>query len=230
MTPDWKDINTYSFTKDLDRAGWAWEFLRRNQTYRADWERYKREGWDSWGTDPQAFYSYIADKYGVIKLQDPADDKPGFIFGIPRRVNSQLIGYQTSKHQFIEGQGGPNIYTAKGQWVTIPEGQVAVTFDMTIPLTPQVEFIKKLLLENQKSRSFKRPTLYRDKWSLYLRVLDAISLNETYHSVALVFYEETGDPQYKDEYDWGNTGSHKIRDIYKKQALPLTEGGYLSIL
>ncbi len=224
--PDWKDDAAYGFTGKLDQAGWAWEFLRRNEQYHADWERYAREGWESWGEDPQMFYSYIANTYGVSSLQDPAEDKPGFIFGIPRHVNNQLIGYQTSKYQFIEGQGGPSIYTAKGQWVTIPQGQVAVTFDMERPLDPQIKFIKKILKENQKLRKKKRPTLHRDNWTIYLRVLDARSVKASYNVITSVLYEVTGDIQLECDY----TGRHKVRDIYKNQALPLVQGGYLEIL
>ena len=30
----WRDRNSYSPLLDLDRSGWAWEFLRRNPDYR----------------------------------------------------------------------------------------------------------------------------------------------------------------------------------------------------
>ncbi len=35
--PDWRDPSTYDYTRHLTREGWAWEFLRRNPTYRATW-------------------------------------------------------------------------------------------------------------------------------------------------------------------------------------------------
>ena len=33
--PDWRDLSTYQYTRDLTREDWAWEFLRRNQDYAA---------------------------------------------------------------------------------------------------------------------------------------------------------------------------------------------------
>jgi hypothetical protein len=36
--PDWHCAEDYTFTKKLDNAGWAWEFLRRNPEYIHDWK------------------------------------------------------------------------------------------------------------------------------------------------------------------------------------------------
>jgi hypothetical protein len=41
--PDWKEPGAYGFTAALDRRGWAWEFLRRNADYRADYTAAKAE-------------------------------------------------------------------------------------------------------------------------------------------------------------------------------------------
>ncbi len=38
VAPDWRDPSAYSFTFNLSRERWAWEFLRRNPGYIADWE------------------------------------------------------------------------------------------------------------------------------------------------------------------------------------------------
>jgi hypothetical protein len=34
--PNWRNEEDYAFTENLTAAGWAWEFLRRNPEYRAD--------------------------------------------------------------------------------------------------------------------------------------------------------------------------------------------------
>ena len=31
--PDWRDAESYRHLLDLDRAGWAWDWLRRNPDY-----------------------------------------------------------------------------------------------------------------------------------------------------------------------------------------------------
>lgn len=33
--PDWRDADQYGYLTGLDRAGWAWEWLRRNPDYGA---------------------------------------------------------------------------------------------------------------------------------------------------------------------------------------------------
>jgi len=38
--PDWTDPHDYRFTADLSAAQWAWEFLRRNPRYRAEWTEF----------------------------------------------------------------------------------------------------------------------------------------------------------------------------------------------
>ena len=37
--PDWRSPGYVDALKDLDRAGFAWEFLRRNPAYRDDYDR-----------------------------------------------------------------------------------------------------------------------------------------------------------------------------------------------
>ncbi len=42
--PDWRSPRFAEALSRLDRAGFAWEFLRRNPDYRADYKRVVREG------------------------------------------------------------------------------------------------------------------------------------------------------------------------------------------
>jgi len=37
VPPDWRDPAAYAFVQELSRERWAWEFLRRNPDYVADW-------------------------------------------------------------------------------------------------------------------------------------------------------------------------------------------------
>ena len=37
--PDWRSPDYVEALKDLDRAGFAWEFLRRNPAYREEYDR-----------------------------------------------------------------------------------------------------------------------------------------------------------------------------------------------
>lgn len=37
--PDWRNAGAYTYTEKLTRAGWAWEFLRRNSAFQEDYAR-----------------------------------------------------------------------------------------------------------------------------------------------------------------------------------------------
>ena len=39
--PDWRKDEDYAYTKKLGNAGWAWEFLRRNDEYKKSWEAFR---------------------------------------------------------------------------------------------------------------------------------------------------------------------------------------------
>lgn len=41
--PDWRSESDAAAFNQLDRLGFAWEFLRRNKTYRAAYERFSRQ-------------------------------------------------------------------------------------------------------------------------------------------------------------------------------------------
>ncbi|MFN8680386.1 transcriptional regulator domain-containing protein [Paracoccus sp. P2] len=41
---NWRTPSAYRHVKDLPAAGFAWEYLRRNEDYRKDVERFNRTG------------------------------------------------------------------------------------------------------------------------------------------------------------------------------------------
>lgn len=43
MQPDWQNASTYEYTETLNLEGWAWEFLRRNPEYKAEWAEYLKK-------------------------------------------------------------------------------------------------------------------------------------------------------------------------------------------
>lgn len=49
-TPDWRLSSTADALNQLDRAGLAWEFLRRNPGYRKDYRRIDHDAADADGT------------------------------------------------------------------------------------------------------------------------------------------------------------------------------------
>lgn len=51
MPRDWRDDRTYDHFDTLDLSGLAWECLRRNERYRADYPQMRSDGGDAavWG-------------------------------------------------------------------------------------------------------------------------------------------------------------------------------------
>ena len=39
---DWRSPGAYQYTTRLDAAGFAWEYLRRNDAYRRDWQLHNK--------------------------------------------------------------------------------------------------------------------------------------------------------------------------------------------
>ena len=74
MRPNWKNDESYAFTEQLDRSGWAWEFLRRNPDYRADSLKYR------------SILSELIDEYGLYNDNGfQWDEDPRFMVEHPPR-------------------------------------------------------------------------------------------------------------------------------------------------
>jgi hypothetical protein len=56
--PDWRDVEQYRHLLDLDRAGWAWEWLRRRRDYIGD-DGDKNSGLDSSATSQPALIRQV---------------------------------------------------------------------------------------------------------------------------------------------------------------------------
>jgi hypothetical protein len=65
--PDWRHAESYQYTTELPRLAWAWEFLRRNPKYRAEWEA------ETAGKDPVRTRRRLPPALGtVVLLELPA--------------------------------------------------------------------------------------------------------------------------------------------------------------
>tara|TARA_R110001599_G_scaffold214247_5_gene412286 strand:- start:605 stop:1459 length:855 start_codon:yes stop_codon:yes gene_type:complete len=71
--PDWKKLEDYAYTDKLDGPGWAWEFLRRNENFIADYEAFKNGNLtDVNGKLPISFKDTQLENFGGIFFLEPS--------------------------------------------------------------------------------------------------------------------------------------------------------------
>ncbi|WP_456373820.1 transcriptional regulator domain-containing protein [Thiolapillus sp.] len=199
---DWKDPLAYAFCEQLTSAQWAWEFLRRNPDYQQEWQRF----WQTWQTleadygkppnrdfcawknDPRSWVpaSECADgecrvdadkvliecalgaRWGFHKFPpDPRDDDP---------VGEGRLSWRPQSEEAL-----PELSEVAA---TLMPEQMALVFDLSLPLRPQLDQARhQLQLEASRRRREqqlqpKRVSLLKDHWVTLLRILDASAAGE----------------------------------------------------
>ena len=61
--PDWRSKESYAYTMNLTRLGWAWEFLRRNPDFQADYRKAPQQCARALQGDLR--------RWGVLRADDP---------------------------------------------------------------------------------------------------------------------------------------------------------------
>jgi len=79
VVPDWLTDKPYTYTERLSGPQWAWEFLRRNVEFRADWRKaqleYGLSGYDPPVTMMMSQYDTpMLSKWGLLYCTTPNDD------------------------------------------------------------------------------------------------------------------------------------------------------------
>ena len=133
---DWRDARVYPRPWAGPKV-FAWEFLRRNAEYIADWERF---GWEpSDDDDARNQYYRMANKWGLDAFWDPSRGVGGQPLGIPGPY-----WLKDSARVSMPGAGSDHL-TTEGRLRT---GKVALSFDLKLPLAPQIksatEFLRRL--------------------------------------------------------------------------------------
>jgi hypothetical protein len=184
--PDWRDAAAYEIARSPRQ--WRWEFLRRRQDYREDWLKHYEpgvrealaiygdmplpEGVTSWEDHFSGFATFpdSAWKYGIAPLIDPS--RPCSEFELRQNAQGEHPYFLrfASRERFKEMQD---------------EGRVVVVFDLNRPLGEQLRKAKTGLKRAQDdlrggALDWRR---HEDKWSLYLRAIDARDAGETLESI-----------------------------------------------
>ena len=186
----WRNPEDYSFTEKLDLAGWAWEFLRRNRTYREEFDAevtklqqfgYPEECSPPTTLDPEDPEFCIPcrsheeiNRWGIVAWFNPDHEKPSGPLFIPANLGVGLLHL-----------GGPLVTPLDGikEWrhleLNLAPSRIATQFNLSRPLKPQFEWAFNYIKWHQDwlkrigVLEIRRPTLPGDNWLLYLQLLDA---------------------------------------------------------
>ena len=219
---NWRNAEDYPSVDSLSPGRWAWEFLRRNQDYREDWEK-KLEIWNSEVAKGEIMapnYPEVDDRRfnipaGIFSPFDECKARWGLSSYVnPDQDDPIKLGFEVSF--------GPLI----GKEFIFDEPQLMLRLDINRPISPQLNVSKPSLLRFQKILKQNRvievvtPRGHRNQWTRYLRVLDARSAGASYEEIAGSVISEPGpddDPR-------------RIVEGILKQARRMMRSGYRNII
>lgn len=209
--PDWRDPTQYPTANELSYLKWAWEFLRRNPDYQKDFELFKelRAAEDRHSESPQPLiqvekqiqtllFKHHLENY----MPDPA--KPAKNFG--------LSGLHFMGDRFPRSRGFNPAATVEASYnqekrcieyvcnlqpsIPLTETQVVVTFDLNLPLAPQLNKLHYSLsgrqeqLRNDNKLSMPQSPTKRSLYPRLLRILDARARGVTPKTIREVLYSD----------------------------------------
>ena len=173
VPPRWDKDADYAYLEGITLHGWAWEFLRRNPHYRADFTR---------GSDPSP--------WGLFR---PCDPDRSYREVFPFWMASALpVLLNPTLHAVLAASPEPGIPLCT-------PSRVSYMFDLTYPLEFQIEEAVKTLKILQgagKHLARKRVSKIRDDhYKRYVRLLDGYAAGVSQIAMAAVLYGDKGVPR-----------------------------------
>jgi hypothetical protein len=220
--PNWIEPRAYPDPHALILNQWAWEFLRRNPRYQQDWAEKVEPVVTSTGAFDNSLISKeldaeitaIEEKYGIMMAQDPREGRwpPSF------------------RSDFVTMYECPRSFNSVRWAIQVDRDELYVKFNLRRPIGGQIEEVRGWIENRQRdlvnSRLIPKPRRtrqWRDKWPMYLRVLDARAAGASLNEIAGILVPDTPNsyPEFKgrDAIRKGLTAARRLRD-----------GGYLHML
>ncbi|MCB1737857.1 MAG: hypothetical protein KDI42_07010 [Gammaproteobacteria bacterium] len=216
----WTNPAHYEYTRALDGSGWAWEFLRRNSRYRREWQAFMQTwltleaeygqapnrdyaGWKhdaranvfeppldagetvaAWhartGNDCVAIECAFGAKWGLYKFP-PDPDRTATELGdaLCFRAHPELA----------------KVIRPDSAYLGQTEAQIAIGFDLDLPLKAQIEEAKRFLIARQHhlrrdaGLAMRSVTTQSDSWLHSLRILDALEANAAASEIAQTLFD-----------------------------------------
>ncbi len=234
--PKWKNPSQYPDPANTTPEHWAWEFLRRNPDYQADYEIYLEH------IQARNIQSTMAfeDKYHLSRLPPPEMDEPfrdtsyrySWIFGrVPeskfpliytkRKGEGGVFTRPEEVEKYIKECNSEQVkveYDNKVEFELSPS-QFCVIFDSAAPHLPQIQFVKGSFRWWNKQPGNQKAFYTRDYLHL-LQVLDAKEVGATHATIASVLF------------NLGNLKADPIRTVSRdfKEAKILRDKNYIRII
>jgi hypothetical protein len=195
---DWQNDADYAFCETLDLAGWAWQFLRREPAYRTDyawfidiWRQLEadygippKRDFFKWKQDPRAWRAE-AEIAGCGTEVCPGENDQVLIecwmgakWGFRKFPPDPALA-QPDDLTWREFPIEVAVIDTRDERPPMPE-QLALRFDLSLPLPAQLEAAKRALISARQLRAqagILPPRGLREGaalWRIWLRLLDAL--------------------------------------------------------
>jgi Proteobacterial transcriptional regulator-like domain len=176
-TPDPRDLEAYPKVSGTPMPQWAWEFLRRRQDYRERWNELIHPFLDGSGNLDRS----AVRRHNLDALTHAATGKPRCHWAPPwdalrdefrvystNDANVSTLDPRLRQPPAFAGRS-PTVVYVHASAVEWP--QVLLSFDVTLPIGPQLEGARQVLLCHQAERQ--HPSRMQiDTFPRYLRLLD----------------------------------------------------------
>ena len=190
--PNWRDADAYPKPDELTHLEWRWEFLRRREDYREDWQIWSKltiercHKHQKLGIEQDRRFLSI-DHPRFVARNPTINTGPNFTLKYGVRIGLQdPEGRRPMPGLFFKTFGSALVDAAPGTIKQFAkEGEIPIWFDLKLPIKQQLESAGQLLkdLQTEKFGTAKQRRRHIDKWPLYLRVVDARDAGETWESI-----------------------------------------------
>ena len=195
---DWQNPDDYDFLKSASAGQWAWEFLRRNPRYRAQWQAFNetwqaleqaygrppKRDFSAWKRDPRAWVPAQDCEQGdcridgaKVLIECAIGARWGFHKFPPSPDEDDPVGEE--RLVWRELHAAARLPESDGATASDP-AHVRIEFDLSLPLQDQLTWAKRRLqaLQRERVRSgrVKSPAVAgrKQELSLLLRLLDGL--------------------------------------------------------
>lgn len=207
IPPDWRDASAYPF-KGVNHNQFSWEFLRRNKEYQSLYNElihpffdvrghFKIE--DSLSNIRRGKYKKYAKNNDISSIQRIFREKFGVDFRMslpsPYWINEFSVFFYLPHESGILYERPKNLIPEEIyiEEIELRDHQICCVFDVSAPINPQVDALKKYISKIQKNKPIEEKKNRMDLYIEYLRILDAYEVGASIGEIAEQLYSKADD-------------------------------------